>query len=189
MRIFILKLILLLRIDLIINSFRNFINLAGIERLRKKTGLQVNYVMQGGEGIVVTSMSGNLSGFFIDDTSHLKSGTFIDCTGGVRIGRYMHPGRNLTIFSANHNYLNPNKIPYDEKVLLRPVVIEDFVWIGANVTISPGVTVGEGSIIATGAVVTKDVPFCAVVGGNPAKIIKYRDQAEFIRLKNENAFY
>lgn len=56
----------------------------------------------------------------------------------------------------------------------RPVIISDDVWIGARVTILPGVHIGKGAIIGAGAVVTKDVPEYAVVGGNPAKIIKYR---------------
>ncbi|MGB4774079.1 MAG: acyltransferase [Daejeonella sp.] len=185
----ILKIFIFFNIDLIINSLRNIVNLAGVERLKRKTGLPINYSMQGMEGIVITSMNGDLSKFFIDETSHLKSGAFIDATGGVKIGKYLHTGRNLTIFSANHNYMNPTKIPYDEQIILRPVIIEDFVWIGANVTISPGVKVGEGSILATGAVVAKDVPPCAVVGGNPAKVIKYRDQLKFCKLKGENAFY
>lgn len=189
MRKIILKFILILRLDLITNSFRNFIKLASIERIKQKTGLSINYIMQGDEGITITSMDGDLSKFHIDETSHLKSQTYIDCTGGVKIGKYFHAGRNLTIFSANHNYISPNKIPYDEKVILRPVIVKDFVWIGANVTISPGVTINEGSIVATGSVVTKDVPFCAIVGGNPARIIKYRNQTEFIKLKKENAFY
>ncbi|EOB2211040.1 DapH/DapD/GlmU-related protein [Campylobacter upsaliensis] len=51
-------------------------------------------------------------------------------------------------------------------------MIKDRVWIGINATICPGVTIGENAIIATGSVVTKDVPPNVIVGGNPAKILK-----------------
>ena len=58
------------------------------------------------------------------------------------------------------------------------IKIEDEVWIGANVTILSGVTIGKGAIIAAGSVVTKDVPPYSIVGGNPAKIIRYRNNKE-----------
>ncbi|MGM1299845.1 DapH/DapD/GlmU-related protein, partial [Enterobacter hormaechei] len=54
----------------------------------------------------------------------------------------------------------------------KPVTIGDNVWIGGRAIINPGVTIGDNAVIASGAVVTKDVPANAVVGGNPAKIIK-----------------
>jgi acetyltransferase-like isoleucine patch superfamily enzyme len=72
--------------------------------------------------------------------------------------------------------------------VMCPVVIEDFVWLGARVTILPGVRIGEGAIVQMGAVVTKDVPPYAVVGGSPAKILKYRDQARFEQLKANGKF-
>lgn len=56
----------------------------------------------------------------------------------------------------------------------RPVHIGDDVWIGSRVTILPGASIGTGAIIGAAAVVTKDVPECAVVGGNPARILKRR---------------
>ena len=59
-------------------------------------------------------------------------------------------------------------------------VIEDAVWIGMRSMIMPGVRLGEGAVIAAGSIVTKDVPPYAIVGGNPAKIIKYRFSPEII---------
>lgn len=58
----------------------------------------------------------------------------------------------------------------------RPVFIGNDVWIGGRVTILPGIKVGSGSIIGAGSVVTKDIPSYAVVGGNPSKILKYRNE-------------
>ena len=60
------------------------------------------------------------------------------------------------------------------------IVIKDDVWIGANAIILSGVTIGQGAIIMAGAVVTKDVPPYAIVGGNPAQITKYRFEPEII---------
>lgn len=57
-------------------------------------------------------------------------------------------------------------------MVFKPIHIEDKVWLGANVTVCPGVTIGEGAVVAAGAVVTKDVASRTVVGGIPAKFIK-----------------
>ena len=57
----------------------------------------------------------------------------------------------------------------------EPIYIEDKAWLGSNVTILPGIRIGEGAIVAAGAVVTKDVPAGSVVGGVPAKVIKKID--------------
>ena len=108
--------------------------------------------------------------------------------GGVKIGKYFHTGRGLTIFSSNHKYNNDNYIPYDNIDELKPVTIEDFVWCGANVTIMPGVTIGEGAVIGGGSVVVKDIPKYAVAVGNPAKVVKYRDIEKFEKLKAEGRF-
>ena len=63
----------------------------------------------------------------------------------------------------------------------RPVVIEDDVWCGANVTILKGVTIGHGSVVAAGAVVTKSFPPYSIIGGIPAKLLKMRFTEEEIK--------
>lgn len=151
----------------------------------KQSGQTFTFVNQGNGGLSI----GHPENLKIDPTSHFKSNSFIECMGGVEIGRYFHTGRGLTIFSSNHDYNSEEFIPYGKKSVLKPVVIKDFVWCGANVTICPGVTIEEGAVIGAGAVVTKDVPKCAVVAGNPAKIIKYKDIDNFERLKNEGKFF
>ena len=62
-------------------------------------------------------------------------------------------------------------------------------WIGSRVTIIPGVSIGEGAVIGAGAVVTHDIPPLAVAGGNPAKVIKYRNQEVYEKLKSEKRIY
>lgn len=111
--------------------------------------------------------------------------------GGIKIGNGTILAHNIEIMTRNHNYDSPNlqTIPYDTTYILKPVEINENVWIGSNVLIVPGVTIGEGAVVAMGAVVTKDVPPFAVVGGNPAKVLKYRDKEKYEELKSNNKIY
>ena len=80
-------------------------------------------------------------------------------------------------------------IPYDSTVVLKNIVIHDYVWLGNRVLIVGPVEIGEGAIVAAGAVVTKNVPALAIVGGNPARVIKYRNKEHFYKLKEEQKFH
>ena len=179
-----IRLLLALSIDRLLDKCSNLVLQVRVRRYRAK-GIPLNFVPQGGNDFAIY---GDLSKFEIDPTSHIKSGTFIECSGGVRIGKHLHVGRGLTIFSANHDYRSTRMIPYDEIDVPGPVVIGDFVWIGANVSIVPGVTIGEGAVVAMSAVVTRDVPPGAVVAGNPARVIGQRDMDTYHRLKAEGRF-
>lgn len=98
----------------------------------------------------------------------VNSGCRFQDQGGIVIGDDVLVGHNCVIATLNHNpdpYQRGNLIP-------QPVKIGDKVWIGANVTILPGVTVGDGAILAAGVVVNKDVPPRTIVGGVPAKPLK-----------------
>lgn len=90
---------------------------------------------------------------------------------------------------GSHDYDNGDAIPYGSTYVAKHVTIGDFVWFGSDVIISGNVNIGEGAIIAIGSVVVKDVPPYAIVGGNPAKIIKYRDKDHFDKLKEEKKFH
>lgn len=81
-----------------------------------------------------------------------------------------HPYNNVSNFGLKYNFLNePGDILYK-----GDINVGNDVWIGNNVIVMPGVTIGDGAVIGAGAVVTKNVPPYAIVGGNPAKVIKYR---------------
>ncbi|MDV7688788.1 acyltransferase [Enterococcus casseliflavus] len=111
--------------------------------------------------------------------------------GGIKIGSGTILAHKVEILTRNHNYDSEDlkSIPYDKTYILKPVIIGENVWVGSHVLITPGVTVGEGSVIGMGAVVTKDIPPFAVVGGNPAKVLKYRDKEKYEELKEENKIY
>jgi acetyltransferase-like isoleucine patch superfamily enzyme len=179
-----LTLLDVLRVDRLVDRWSYLLAQLRVRRYRAR-GIALTFVPQGGHDFHI---EGDLSRFHIDATSHIKSGTYIECSGGVRIGRYFHAGRGLTIFSTNHNYRSDRMIPYDDVDVPGPVVIEDCVWVGANVSIVPGVTIGEGAVVAMGAVVTRDVPAGAVVAGNPARVIGQRDMDLYRRLKTQGRF-
>ncbi|MGF6950412.1 acetyltransferase-like isoleucine patch superfamily enzyme [Neobacillus sp. B4I6] len=88
--------------------------------------------------------------------------------GGISIGNGSMIGMNVTIATLNHGLsIETRNITYPS-----PVMIGENVWIGSNATILPGVTIGDNSVVAAGAVVTKDVPENTVVAGVPAKVVK-----------------
>ena len=96
-------------------------------------------------------------------------------SGKVIIGDDVMMGPNVCIFTRNHEFYDCNTpMCMQGFSQQKPVTISDDVWIGANVIILPGVTVGKGAILGAGSVVTKSVPDYAIVGGNPAKVIKCR---------------
>jgi len=139
-------------------------------------------------------------GLFISDYSTAGSNTYIGDyvffngikimgDGRVTIGNHVHCGPECMIIAQTHRYDNAEAIPFDKTYIYKDIEIGNFVWLGARVTILPGTKIGEGAIIQAGAVVHGEVPPCAIIGGNPAKIFKYRNIEEFERLKSEEKFY
>ncbi|MGY0614891.1 sugar O-acetyltransferase [Vibrio sp. FJH11] len=98
----------------------------------------------------------------------INSGCCFQDHGGITLGDGALVGHNVVLATLNHD-LDPRK---RGTTIPAPIVIGNDVWIGANATILQGVTIGDGSVVAAGAVVSKDVPPNTVVGGVPAKVIK-----------------
>ena len=106
-----------------------------------------------------------------------NSGVGIDCEiyGPVTIGKGVLMGPKVVIFTDGHAF-DRTDIPIGQQGMTKPepVSIGDDCWLGRRVMVMPGVTIGDGCVIAAGAVVTKDIPPYSVAGGVPARVIKNR---------------
>lgn len=145
-------------------SLRYFVS----RRLFDSCGINVN-IERGadfgtGNGIRIGDNSG------IGINAHLR--------GPVEIGNDVMMGPDVIILTSNHIFENLTIPMNNQGSEKKGVHIGNNVWIGARVIILPGVVIGEGAILGAGAVVTKNVPDFAVVGGNPARIIKFRNGVE-----------
>lgn len=106
----------------------------------------------------------------------------------IKFGHNVIIAERCVLLTNNHNYKAKTCLPYDRGNISRPIEIEDCVWIGMGATILGGVKIEKGAIIGAGAVVTKSIPKCAIVGGNPAKIIGWRDEKTFDKLYSSKKF-
>ncbi len=95
---------------------------------------------------------------------------YLEGIGGLRIGSHVSLSHSVSIITHEHDYIQ-TKIPIrDADIILKPVIIEDDVWIGAGARILGGVTIGQGSVIGAGAVVTKSIPPGSIAVGVPASV-------------------
>jgi len=167
--------------------------------LKHKNKIKLGRSVFIGDFVEINALSKD--GVNIGNNVSLHRGTIIDCTGGirdigegieignsvgfspncyiqvrgrVRIGDNVIFGPNAKVFSENHNFNDPTKTINEQGETRKGVEIYSGVWVGTSAIILDGVTVGKNSIIAAGSVVNKDVPENSIVGGIPAKVIKYR---------------
>ena len=147
-----------------------------------------------GKGVYIRPMSSDIKGLWnlsVGDDTSIPKGSTIYCTDvPCTIGKKVLFGPKPTIITGDHRidilgkYMTDvtveDKFVDGVNVYDQPVVIEDDVWCGANVTILKGVTIGHGSVVAAGAVVTKSFPPYSIIGGIPAKLLKMRFTEEEI---------
>jgi len=139
------------------------------------------YILSGmkiGKGSVVHMWANffDPTGILIGDDTIIGDHVFLDGRAKLTIGNHVDMASSVMIYNSEHDLEKEN---FEART--EPVTIEDYVFIGPRAIILPGVKVGRGSVVAAGAVVTKDVPDFAIVGGVPAKIIGER--------KNKNPSY
>jgi acetyltransferase-like isoleucine patch superfamily enzyme len=106
---------------------------------------------------------------FIGDDCALNEGVLILAREDVRIGRGVILSAGVTVISSTLDFTH-SQPPYER--LAAPVTIKDYAWIGAGAKILPGVTIGEGSVIGAGSMVTKNIPDNVVAVGSPARVTR-----------------
>jgi acetyltransferase-like isoleucine patch superfamily enzyme len=107
--------------------------------------------------------------------------TCIRGQGGVRIGDGVYTGTHVQIAAVNHVYSDPDRFIKDQGITAVGITIEDDVWLGSNVVVVDGVTIGKGCVVGAGAVVTKSLPPYSVAVGMPARVIKDRRDASAVK--------
>lgn len=132
-----------------------------------------NNVIIGKNSFFTTEGGGEI---YVGNDTSFNMNVHINASSGgrINIGKDCLFGPNVVIRTANHKFLDINIPIRKQGHKLNDIFIEEDVWLGSNVIILGGVTVGRGSVIAAGAVVTKNIPSYSVAGGIPAKIIKSR---------------
>lgn len=121
--------------------------------------------------ITMQSKRKNLS---IGDHSTMNMFCYIDAPSPIVIGNHCNIGPHVSFINGTHEIISDFK-NVRPTLPTQPIIVEDFVWIAANVTILNGVRIGRGSLVAAGSLVTKDVPPHCLVGGVPAKVFRYLD--------------
>ena len=158
------------------------------------TNYQKNMMPKCGKDVFIENhCDGHWNNVYCGTDIHIgKNNLFMCALAPIKIGDHVMFGPNVTVITGDHRidligrYMttvrNEEKLPENDQT----VVFEGDNWIGANVTILKGVRVGKGAVVASGSVVNKDVPSYAIVGGVPAKVIKYRFNEEQISEHQKN---
>ena len=115
-------------------------------------------------------LRGDTASITIGEGSFLNRGCYLMDCAPIALGKHVFMGPDCGVYTAVHPFDAASRNTGLEKAL--PVTIEDEVWLGGHVTILPGVTIGRGSIIGAGSVVTKDVPAGVVAAGNPCRVLR-----------------
>ena len=107
----------------------------------------------------------------IGDNTVINREVYLDGRAGIKIGNRVNISHQVAIQTLTHD----PQCPYFN-CEVKPVVIEDYAWLGTRALIMPGVTIGKGAVIGAGAVVSKDIPPYAIAVGNPARVVKERNR-------------
>ncbi len=154
------------------NAYNYYVSQHKANKLRKK-GAKV------GKNVIISKgcKFDNPGALTIGDNVYIGDNFYSNCRGGLTIGSGTLISYNCTIMTYNHDYNEPLFMPYGLSNIDRPVEIKERVWIGINVSINSGVTIGNDAIIGMGTTVPKSIPDGSIYAGT--RIIKEREPKEF----------
>jgi len=125
-----------------------------------------------------TIQSGDISLIKIGENVSFGGNVLLYANASIEIGENTMVAYHVIFHTSTHDY---DDHPMWSKRIDRPIKVGKHVWIGTGAIILPGVIIGDYSVIAAGSVVTSKIPEGAIVGGNPARIIKYRDKKNYLK--------
>lgn len=142
------------------------------QSLKKRLITSMGGVFSTKARVAPCEISGSLRFLRLAENSEINKGVFLLLKNNVSIGKNSTIAYQATILTSANPHGPHNKLSMLYPAITAPVIIGSDVWIGARAVILPGVTIGDCSVVAAGAVVTKDVPEYSVVAGVPARVVK-----------------
>ena len=133
-----------------------------------------NFIDKCGKNVKI--QTGVLLSPFIEIGDNCEINEHVRIRANIKIGNYVLIAPNVQLISENHEFKNANIAIRKQGDIFGNITIEDDVWIATNAIILPNITIGKGSIIGAGSVVTKHIENYTIVGGNPAKLIAKRGE-------------
>jgi len=116
----------------------------------------------------------NLSRLSVGKNFGCNSGTYINAVGGIRMGNDVLIGSNVTISSGKHEIEGRQTSVFSRPTIPMTIVFGDDVWLGAGVSVLPGIQIADGTVVGANSVVTKNTQPFSVMVGIPAKVIRFR---------------
>jgi acetyltransferase-like isoleucine patch superfamily enzyme len=142
---------------------------------RRGVRLDDNVRVREGCSVIVTSILSEPGiGLHIGCNTYIGPGCILGAGGGIVIGRNVTLGAHVDVLAENHQFDDLTRPINEQGVCRRGIRIEDDCWIGNRAIVLDGVTVGRGSVIGAGAIVTRDLPPFSVAAGNPARVLRQR---------------
>lgn len=129
-----------------------------------------NKSIKGNTSVLMYVRFKNLRGIRFSDNVVVNQYVSLDGRGGLDIGKNVDIAERAVVWSMTHDPQDP-----EHRAVRKKSTLSDYCWIGSDSIVLAGINVGRGAVVAAGAVVTKDVPPLAIVGGNPARIIGMRN--------------
>lgn len=142
-----------------------------LEAVNQNSKIRLRYRVSLDRGVDINAGNCHIE---IGELTSLGPYTCIAGSGDIKIGKGCLISSHVSIYSNNHNFADTTRYILAQGITCKGIVIEDDCWLGTGVRVLDGLTIGQGSVIGAGAVVTKDIPPYSVAVGVPAKVISSR---------------